>query len=60
MMEYVPGQSLEDVSKRGPMDPAQAVSILTGAAPPSTTPTGKGLSIETSNRRTSWSATTVP
>jgi serine/threonine protein kinase len=32
VMEYVPGQSLEDVSKRGPMDPAQAVSILTGAA----------------------------
>jgi eukaryotic-like serine/threonine-protein kinase len=32
VMEYVPGQSLEDLEKRGPMDPEQAVSILRGAA----------------------------
>jgi eukaryotic-like serine/threonine-protein kinase len=32
VMEYVPGQSLEDLEKRGPMDPDQAVSILRGAA----------------------------
>src|SRR5690348_6779089 len=32
VMEYVPGQSLEDLTKRGPMDPERAVSILRGAA----------------------------
>jgi eukaryotic-like serine/threonine-protein kinase len=32
VMEYVPGESLEDLSKRGPMDPERATSILKGAA----------------------------
>src|SRR4051794_1438630 len=32
VMEYVPGESLEDLSRQGPMDPARATSILTGAA----------------------------
>ena len=32
VMEYVPGQSLEELAKGGPMDPGQAVSILRGAA----------------------------
>src|SRR3954471_4769670 len=31
VMEYVPGQSLEELAKHGPMDPGQVVSILTGA-----------------------------
>jgi eukaryotic-like serine/threonine-protein kinase len=32
VMEYVPGQSLEDLAKAGPMDPGEVVSILRGAA----------------------------
>ena len=33
VMEYVPGQSLEDlVKRRGPVDPGRAISILSGAA----------------------------
>jgi predicted Ser/Thr protein kinase len=32
VMEYVPGQSLEDLAKRGAMDPEDAVSILGEAA----------------------------
>jgi eukaryotic-like serine/threonine-protein kinase len=32
VMEYVPGHSLEELAKRGPMDPEQVVSILRGAA----------------------------
>lgn len=32
VMEYVPGQSLEELAKGGPMDPGQVVSILRGAA----------------------------
>jgi serine/threonine protein kinase len=32
VMEYVPGRSLEDLGKRGPMDPAEAIPILRQAA----------------------------
>jgi serine/threonine protein kinase len=32
VMEYVPGESLEDLAKRGPVDPGRAISILRGAA----------------------------
>src|SRR4051812_558988 len=32
VMEYVPGQSLEDLAERGRMDPEEVVSILRGAA----------------------------
>jgi tetratricopeptide (TPR) repeat protein len=32
VMEYVPGQSLDELAKRGPMDPGQVVSILSGVA----------------------------
>ena len=32
VMEYVPGRSLEELMKRGPMDPSEAVPILRGAA----------------------------
>jgi serine/threonine protein kinase len=32
VMEYVPGRSLEDLMRRGPMEPLEAVSILRGAA----------------------------
>src|SRR3954471_17861568 len=32
VMEYVPGQSLEDLAERGRMDPDEVVSILRGAA----------------------------
>jgi serine/threonine protein kinase len=32
VMEYVPGHSLEDLSRSGPMDPDEVVSILKGAA----------------------------
>jgi eukaryotic-like serine/threonine-protein kinase len=32
VMEYVPGQSLEELAARGRMDPLEAVSILRGAA----------------------------
>jgi serine/threonine protein kinase len=32
VMEYVPGRSLEELAKGGPMDPGEAVLILRGAA----------------------------
>jgi eukaryotic-like serine/threonine-protein kinase len=32
VMEYVPGESLEELAARGPMEPGEAVSILRGAA----------------------------
>jgi serine/threonine protein kinase len=32
VLEYVPGESLEDLSNRGPIDPDRATSILKGAA----------------------------
>jgi len=32
VMEYVPGHSLEDLPREGPMDPDEVVSILRGAA----------------------------
>jgi eukaryotic-like serine/threonine-protein kinase len=32
VMEYVPGQSLEELAERGPMDPEEVVAILEGAA----------------------------
>jgi eukaryotic-like serine/threonine-protein kinase len=32
VMEYVPGHSLEDLAKRGGLDPGEVVSILRGAA----------------------------
>jgi serine/threonine protein kinase len=32
VMEYVPGESLEDLSKRGPLDPDRVVAILRQAA----------------------------
>jgi eukaryotic-like serine/threonine-protein kinase len=32
VMEFVPGQSLEELGKRGRMDPVEAVAILRGAA----------------------------
>jgi serine/threonine protein kinase len=32
VMEYVPGQSVETLAKRGPMDPGEVISILSGAA----------------------------
>src|SRR5215207_5734108 len=32
VMEYVPGRSVEELAKDGPMDPEQVVSILRGAA----------------------------